>query len=151
MADASYGPRYLPAFAFFHRARCTSAIFAPVALQRFDSRARLYFTILPKLHQLSFIGTFAHKLGAALRIDPAELLKIINGPAPASLVFGTGLAKGLHSEVRFLDSLAEKISNDLAAKWAWAKTGRGHIQAPDSPLGYDCVCFFSIPRRLQTW
>jgi hypothetical protein len=71
--------------------------------------------------------------------------------APASLVFGTGLAKELHSDVRFLDGLAEKISNDLVAKWAWAKTGRGHIQAPDSPLGYDWVCFFSNPRRLQTW
>jgi hypothetical protein len=26
----------------------------------------------------------------------------------------------------------------------------GHTQAPDSPLRGDYVCFFSIPRRLQT-
>jgi hypothetical protein len=38
--------------------------------------------------------------------------------APASLIFGTGLAKELHSDVRFLDGLAEKIRNDLVAKWA---------------------------------
>jgi hypothetical protein len=55
-------------------------------------------------------------MGAALGIDPAELLKIINGRAPASLAFRTGLAKELHSDVRFLDRLAEEIRNDLAAK-----------------------------------
>jgi hypothetical protein len=71
---------------------------------------------VPKPYQLSFIGTLVHKLGAALGIDPAELLKIINGRAPACVVFRTGLAKELHSDFRFVDRLAEEISNDLAAK-----------------------------------
>jgi hypothetical protein len=71
---------------------------------------------VPKTYQLSFIGTLVHKMGAVLGIDPAELLKIINGRAPASLAFRTGLAKELHSDVRFLDRLAEEIWNDLAAK-----------------------------------
>jgi hypothetical protein len=71
---------------------------------------------VPKPCQLSFIGTHVHKVGAALGIDPAELLKIINGRAPASLAFRTGLAKELHSDTDLLDRLAEEIRNDLAAK-----------------------------------
>jgi hypothetical protein len=72
--------------------------------------------VVPKPYQLSVIGIFVHKLGAALGVDTAECLKTINGRAPASLAFRTGLAKELHSDVRFLDRLAEEIRNDLTAK-----------------------------------
>jgi hypothetical protein len=55
-------------------------------------------------------------MGAALEIDPAELLKIISGRAPAGLAFRTDLAREVHSDARLLDRLAEEIRKDLAAK-----------------------------------
>jgi hypothetical protein len=72
--------------------------------------------VVPKPYQLSFIGTLVHKMGVPLGIDPAELLQIINGRAPASLAFRTGLAKELHSDAGLLDRLADEIRSDLAAK-----------------------------------
>jgi hypothetical protein len=69
-----------------------------------------------KSYQLSFIRTLVHKMGAPLGIDPAELLKIINGRAPASLAFRTGVAKEPRSDAGLLDRLAKERRNDLAAK-----------------------------------
>jgi hypothetical protein len=44
--------------------------------------------------------TNVHKLGAKLGIDPAELVRAFNGPAPASKTVVAGLAKALDTDVR---------------------------------------------------
>jgi hypothetical protein len=58
--------------------------------------------------------TNVHALGAKLRLDPMELLKMIDGRvAPTKAALGA-LAKEVDSEIRFLEKLAEKIRKDLA-------------------------------------
>jgi hypothetical protein len=60
--------------------------------------------------------TNVHKLGAKLGVDPSELLRMINGRAPASKAMVAGLVKTLDIDVGFLGRLAEEIRKDLAAK-----------------------------------
>jgi plasmid maintenance system antidote protein VapI len=59
---------------------------------------------------------FARPAAKKLGIDPAELLRMFNGRAPASKAVVARVVKALDTDVRFLDRLAEEIRNDLAAK-----------------------------------
>jgi ubiquinone biosynthesis protein UbiJ len=49
------------------------------------------------------------KLAAKLRMDPMELLEMINGEVVATKVVISGLAKELHSNVSLLTKLAAEI------------------------------------------
>jgi hypothetical protein len=57
--------------------------------------------------------TNVFKLGAKLSIDPAELLRMINGRVVPTKAVLVGLAKELNSSVRYLEKLAEEIKQDL--------------------------------------
>jgi transcriptional regulator with XRE-family HTH domain len=54
-----------------------------------------------------------HKLAAALRVDPMDLLRMINGRSSPSKAIVAGLATELDSDPRFLEKLADEIRKDL--------------------------------------
>ena len=54
-------------------------------------------------------GTDVYKLGAKLGIDPAELLRMINGRTKPTKAVIAGLAKELDSDVRYLEKLVAEI------------------------------------------
>jgi hypothetical protein len=57
--------------------------------------------------------TNVHKLGAKLGIDPAELLKMINGKMVPTTKAIQGLARELGSDPSYLQNLADEIKEDL--------------------------------------
>jgi hypothetical protein len=71
----------------------------------------------PKVYEFSkHIGalcvtrdTNVHKLGAKLGVDPAELLRMINGKVVPTKAVISGLARELDSDVRYLEKLAAEI------------------------------------------
>jgi hypothetical protein len=54
-------------------------------------------------------GTDVFKLATKLRMDPMELLQMINGKVVPTKVVISGLAKELHSNVSLLTKLAAEI------------------------------------------
>ena len=54
-------------------------------------------------------GTDVFKLAAKLRMDPMELLQMINGKMVPTRTVISGLAKELHSNVSLLTKLATEI------------------------------------------
>lgn len=52
-----------------------------------------------------------HKLGAKLGIDPAELLRMINGKVRPTKAVLNGLARELNSDIRYLEKLAAEIKH----------------------------------------
>ena len=59
-------------------------------------------------------GTDVYKLGAKLNIDPAELLRMINGRTKPTKAVINGLAWELDSDVRYLEKLADEVRKDLS-------------------------------------
>jgi hypothetical protein len=57
--------------------------------------------------------TNVHKLGAKLGIDPAELLRMINGKVVPTKQVIQGLARELSSDPSYLQKLADEINKDL--------------------------------------
>jgi hypothetical protein len=57
-------------------------------------------------------GTDAFRLAAKLRMDPIELLQMINGKVVPTKAVNRGLAKELHSNVSLLTKLAVKTNLD---------------------------------------
>jgi transcriptional regulator with XRE-family HTH domain len=49
------------------------------------------------------------KLGKKLGVDPVELLRMFNGEAVPTKAVIAGLAKGLDSDLRYLEKLAAEI------------------------------------------
>jgi hypothetical protein len=78
----------------------------------------------PKVYEFSrYIGelcvdqsTDVYSLSAKLRLEPMELVGIINGKAVATKAVVQGLAIELGSDVRFLERLADEVRRDLGAK-----------------------------------
>jgi hypothetical protein len=54
-------------------------------------------------------GTDIFKLAGNLRVDPTELLQMINGKVVPTKAVISGLAKALHSNVSLLTKLAAEI------------------------------------------